>query len=84
MLRAVRSYEAKIKPLRTTKGDFGFGSNSAAAVARHGDVNTARLCGALALGDPREIADWQNVHWASRSFSAAALACSAISFLLTR
>jgi hypothetical protein len=74
VLRAVRSYEAKIETLRATKGDFGFGNKAPPTLGKATQTPLGFAVRSLLARDPWEIADWQNVHYLARTIRAQAQA----------
>jgi len=72
VLRAVRSYEAKIEALRGTKGDFGFGNKAPPTLGKATQTPLGFAVRSLLARDPWEIADWQNVHYLARTIRAQA------------
>ncbi|HZU87934.1 MAG TPA: hypothetical protein VE993_01630, partial [Stellaceae bacterium] len=72
VLRAARSYEAKVNALRATPGDFGFGNKAPPTLGKATQTPLGFAFRSLLARDPWEIADWQNVHYLARAIRAQA------------
>jgi len=66
-LQVVRDYDAKVKELRATPGDFGFGSKAPAFLADERKSTVWPAVRSLFWRDPHEIATWGNVTYLART-----------------
>lgn len=77
VLNAVKDYDARVKALRATKGDFGFGSKAPALLADDRKSVAWPAIRSLFWRDPHEIATWGNVHYLARTIKGEAHAAFA-------
>jgi hypothetical protein len=61
VLRAFAAYEERVKALRDTKGDFGFGNKAPATLGKETQSTLGHAVRSLLARDPFEVATWNNV-----------------------
>ena len=76
-LQVVADYGAKVRELRATPGDFGFGSKAPALLANERKSTLWPAVRSLFWRDPHEIASWGNVHYLARTIKGEAHAAFA-------
>lgn len=76
-LRVVADYGAKVRELRATPGDFGFGSKAPALLADERKSTLWPAIRSILWRDPHEIASWGNVHYLARTIKGEAHAAFA-------
>lgn len=76
-LNVVADYGAKVRELRATPGDFGFGSKAPALLADERKSTLWPAIRSMLWRDPHEIASWGNVHYLARTIKGEAHAAFA-------